>query len=93
MRRIEDLTGSGRLNLQEPKPEIQIQQLQKRADRERDHGISNANVGNSTRGSKGSRNEYRENGVNGVERQAEMKQLGREKERERERERELNVAL
>lgn len=55
MRRNEDLRGSGRLHLQEMRPEIQIQQLQKRTDRERDHRKSNANVGNSARGSKGLR--------------------------------------
>jgi hypothetical protein len=86
MRRNEDLRRSGKLNLQEMRPEIQIQRLQKRTDREneaRDHRKSNANVGNSARGSKGApRNEYRENDVNGVEGQAEMKQLARERERE-----------
>jgi hypothetical protein len=34
MRRNEDLRRSGKLNLQEMRPEIQIQRLQKRTDRE-----------------------------------------------------------
>lgn len=95
MKRIEDLTGSGRLNLQEP----DAGDSDPATAETNGSGARSPNQQRQCRGiprvdlrARGMSKERM--GVNGVERQAEMKQLARERERERERElTRLSVAL